>query len=269
MSRDYITGSVRLHGGPAPGTGDEDIQLPETTDLLFGDNEELKFGDASDAVIKWDASNLTILPLTDLTGAVQIGNGTLSMDLKVFGTVAANYVEYDASADRLNVVVATRIVTGEEHCVDISYAGTIASGESMVGANVAVAPAGASGAWAAAYYGKVTVATGVVSGYFCGAELEVVVTGTQPCAYAVLVLNNTNSSSTPGSTEAFLHLRDYGSREMQNFIWFAEEDSTENYNSGRMLTETSDLEATHAVKCLVGSALTPVYLLATTTAPAA
>jgi len=70
------------------------------------DIEQLFFGDARDVSIAWDGTNLVMLPLTDNIGAFHIGNGTLSMDFRVVGATAAQYLEYDNSMTTLNLVSA-------------------------------------------------------------------------------------------------------------------------------------------------------------------
>lgn len=271
MSRGYITGKVRITQGPAPGTGEEEVQIADLTSLRFGDDTTLEFGDDADVSMAWDGSNLNILPKTDLTGAIQIGNGTLSMDLKVFGTEAANYFEYDASEDRLNLVIVTRTITGEDHALDIAYAGVCAAGgsDAMVGVNVAVSPSGVGATWVSAFYGKVTMAgsTRAVTGYASGAELEIIVTGSHDAPdWAVLVLNanDSNTGSTPAG-RAYIYLRDYGTRDMECLLRFYDE-SRASASDAVLISQMPETPFDTAVRCMVGS--TPVWLYGSTVGPA-
>jgi len=68
---------------------------PSDSQLEFDDNVLLAFGDDDDVTIKWNGSNLEILPLTDDAGKVCIGDGTTDMDFKWFGGTAAKYVQFD------------------------------------------------------------------------------------------------------------------------------------------------------------------------------
>lgn len=70
------------------------------------DVEKFYFGDAKDISVSWDTDSLNILPVADNTGTIEVGNGTLSIDLKVFGATANDYVFWDNSASQLNVVNA-------------------------------------------------------------------------------------------------------------------------------------------------------------------
>ena len=67
----------------------------DDVDLMLGDNDILQLGDAADVAIKWNATNLQILPVADDTGAIHIGDGTTDMDLKWFGSTTAKYVEFN------------------------------------------------------------------------------------------------------------------------------------------------------------------------------
>ena len=268
--RDYITGRIRFPGGPQSSCGEDDVQVVDNVDMIFGDSEALTFGDDKDVSFAWDGSNLNILPLTDLTGAILIGNGTLSMDLKVFGTEAANYLEFDASEDRLNLVITTRTITGEDHALDISYAGVCASGgsDAMVGVNVAVAPTVTGAGWVSAFFGKVTevaAAPGPVSGDVCAAEFEINLTGSQPCAYGVLVLNSNAKNSTYGQFEAYIWLREYGTKAVRHMIWFG--DTTRaSASDSIILSQMPQTPFDTAVRCMVGT--TDFWLYGSTVGPA-
>ena len=69
----------------------------------FDDNCLLAFGDDDDVSIKWDTTKLLVLPLTNDTGIIQIGDGTLSMDLEWFGSISTRYILFDVGDDRLTL----------------------------------------------------------------------------------------------------------------------------------------------------------------------
>lgn len=268
-ARDPITDRYRVPSGPEPSTGYNDLQLVENTNLIFGDNEALKFGDGPDVVCRWDGSIFEILPVTDETGAFNVGDGTYSFDFKVFSTSTANYMLYDVSEDCLFVVVGARTITGEDHAVDISYVGTIASGEAMVGCNVVVTPAGTAGQWASAFYGKVelTDANNPIpgTGYASGAEFEVTVgSGTTPTDIGILVLND-SISCAHASRSAYIWCREYGSTEPIAF--FNLYDSTRDSASDAIiLSQCPQTPFDTTIRCLAGT--TPIYLYGSTVGPA-
>ena len=100
----------------------------------FNDSAPLTFGDADDVSVKWDGSNLLVLPVADDTGIFKIGNGTLDMDVRVTLGAAGDYVEFDVGNKALEVVGDARI--------DLSSA-TIASGNTdggVIKGGTSVAP---------------------------------------------------------------------------------------------------------------------------------
>jgi len=69
----------------------------------FLDDEALNFGSSDDVSVKWDATNsvLEFLPVTNSTGAFNIGDGTTDFDFKWFGGTVDDrsaYGEFDVSA---------------------------------------------------------------------------------------------------------------------------------------------------------------------------
>ena len=68
------------------------------------DDVKFYFGDAYDVSVEWDGTNLEWLPVADDTGSFMIGNGTLSMDFKVFGNVAADFMWWDNSVSMFTTV---------------------------------------------------------------------------------------------------------------------------------------------------------------------
>ena len=70
------------------------------------DEEKLYFGDDRDVSIEWDAGipALEMLPLVNDTGAFNIGDGTFSMNVQIFGMNAATSLLYDSSLGNLDIV---------------------------------------------------------------------------------------------------------------------------------------------------------------------
>ncbi|MFB0545741.1 MAG: hypothetical protein ACETWB_02415 [Anaerolineae bacterium] len=71
--------------------------------LSLQDSEQIKFGAGEDITLAWDNTNsvLEFLPATDDTGALNIGDGTTDMDLKIFMGSTTAYVNFDNSAARV------------------------------------------------------------------------------------------------------------------------------------------------------------------------
>ena len=67
------------------------------------DQEKLYWGDLRDVSMEWDGTNLEMLPLVNDTGAFNIGNGTLSMDVQIFGNAAGSFVFWDSSLNLLAI----------------------------------------------------------------------------------------------------------------------------------------------------------------------
>jgi len=78
----------------------------DTFDVQLGDTDYLKFGDATagDVSINWTGSVLAVLPATDDTGAINIGNGTTDIDFTVFLGTSAKYVQFDVGNSYLKLV---------------------------------------------------------------------------------------------------------------------------------------------------------------------
>ena len=85
--------------------GNEYLSL-EGTALRLGDNDEVKFGDGSggDIRMSWNGSKLNILPLTDDTGYIAIGDGTTDMDLWVTLGAKGSYVQCDVGNKYFSLV---------------------------------------------------------------------------------------------------------------------------------------------------------------------
>src|SRR3990167_11318232 len=67
------------------------------------DSEYLYFGDAKDVSLRWTGSLFEMLPLTDDTGALNIGDGTTDFDVKVFLGNTTHYGLFDVRNKRLDL----------------------------------------------------------------------------------------------------------------------------------------------------------------------
>lgn len=75
--------------------------------VVIKDNDLLAFGDKTgadaDVSMKWDGTNLEILPDVDDTGAFNVGDGTTDMDFKVFLGATTAYLEAEVGAGQVNI----------------------------------------------------------------------------------------------------------------------------------------------------------------------
>jgi len=94
-------------------SGDLDITIE---DLEIADDCSLAFGDSADVDISWSGSGnvLYILPATDDTGYISVGNGTKDIDLKVVLGAAADYVLFDVGNKLLTIAGAATLAVGAD-----------------------------------------------------------------------------------------------------------------------------------------------------------
>lgn len=90
--------------------GDLTIDLE---DIQIGDNNYLMFGDdaAGDVSMRWVSATslLEILPATDNTGKIYIGNGTKDLDVRIFLGTAAAYVDFNVTAAALVISAGVQL----------------------------------------------------------------------------------------------------------------------------------------------------------------
>lgn len=102
---------------------DADELLLTLADLKISQGSQIEFIDVSDALTDWTIDNATDNVLlftcteTDESPKFHIGVASAGADLKVFGTDAGDYIEWDASADLFTIV-------GDEVALTLSGAGT-------------------------------------------------------------------------------------------------------------------------------------------------
>ncbi len=102
--------TAAFYGVDVTVTGDLTIA---SEDLALGDDCSLEFGASTDVTMTWLGSTniLAILPATDDTGAIQFGNGTKDMDVKIFLGSASNYVDFNVGDSQM-ALVGVDITTG-------------------------------------------------------------------------------------------------------------------------------------------------------------
>ncbi len=103
----------------------------DNAELVMGDNDEIKFGDGNDVTLAWDATQLEFLPVTDDTGAINIGDGTTDIDFKVFLGSATDFVRFDVgngnvAFDNAELVMgdSDQVVFGDGNDIQIEWDGT-------------------------------------------------------------------------------------------------------------------------------------------------
>lgn len=70
----------------------------------FSDSIPLNFGSSKDVAVQWTGSLLTVIPLTDDTGAINIGNGTKDIDLKIFLGTTGQYVDFNVGNANIKMI---------------------------------------------------------------------------------------------------------------------------------------------------------------------
>ena len=95
--------TAAFYGVDVTVTGDLSIA---TEDLALGDDCSLEFGASTDVTMTWLGSTniLAILPASDDTGAIQFGNGTKDIDVKIFLSSASNYVDFNVGDSQMAMV---------------------------------------------------------------------------------------------------------------------------------------------------------------------
>lgn len=166
----------------------------------------------------------------------------------------------------LSVGTSTTPISGEEHALDVDYAGLCSSGDSMVGLDVSVTPAGSAATWVSGIFAKVNqTSTKAVSGYLCAAELEINLGGSyNPSDWAVLVLNSNDDNTGSNSNNAVILVRDYGNREPANFVRLYDTTPGSGSPTALFTAETSGT-LSHLLRIMVGT--TPYWIMVTDDVP--
>ena len=76
------------------------VKLRDSAELRFGDGAQGADWAVGDVSIAWDGTDLDMLPTVDDT-VFKIGNGTLNMDVWLYGATATAALIWDASASKL------------------------------------------------------------------------------------------------------------------------------------------------------------------------
>ncbi len=113
-------------------------------------------------------------------------------------------------------------ITGEQHGIDLTYTGTLSSGDSMVGINSVVTPAGNTGNWISGVYGKVAQTTGTHAGYISGGEFEVNNTSADAQNEMFPLVLDSSNIRTYHANSAYIWMQDFGptgeAQEMPNLL---------------------------------------------------
>jgi len=88
----------------------DDALILEDVDLKLGDNDQLIFGDGADIVINYTGSLFLLVPATDDTGAINIGNGTTDIDLKIFLGSTSEYVDFNVGDSKVTFAGAASTI---------------------------------------------------------------------------------------------------------------------------------------------------------------
>lgn len=161
----------------------------------------------------------------------------------------------------------------EVHGLELNQTATMVGGNSNgVVLNISSTMAGTAGSWGCALFAQVTQGTTKnVNGYLDVAELQLNVAGTyNPADMFVLSLQSvvTNTSIVNCSHHAYIAIQDYGTANLfSNLFYFNATVGTQVATTLVSSIKTGATNWTHGIKILVND--TPMWIMATTTTPAA
>lgn len=202
------------------------------------------------------------------TGNMAMGGALTSGTLTLGGSsqTSATTIYGGSTTQGVSIVQNLAAVATESHGLDVASTGTLSSGDGLVGGNFVTTTAGTAGAWASGVYAKVVQGTTKnVNGYLSGAEFEVVNTNTSVSDWFPLVLNA--NSTTLGSHSSYIALRDYGSTDLNSFLWIPSDHTVGTASNTSLITTAAYLAATHGIRIIVDG--TPMWILASTVTPSA
>jgi hypothetical protein len=206
------------------------------------------------------------------------------------GSADGNHLFWDASGDQLSQIQAAgtprAVVATTQIGIEQQYRG-IFSGPPQQGTLIGIKSelfcTGNNGMLAYDIYGILNIrgTADVVTGFYAAGAFEVHNdTAGNQCTYACIDLRVDDSCTVggPHPARAYIRCRDKGNNPMLNLFTFYNEDVASAHNSGRMIVETSAIPAVNdtgykLIRCWVdaagGGVGTTIWLVATTTAPAA
>jgi len=266
----------------------------EDIDLYLGDTDYLIFGDGADITIRWTSALLEILPATDDTGAINIGNGSANIDLKIFLGAAGVYADFNvgtaslvlvgtaatilsitstltgATADNaveMDVTDEMTISGGMNRALHINYSATGAqSGTAQINAiAIDMDISDNIGDWM-----PLAIYTGTVAdkniGNFFGISMYFEDFGNGVANFCALDIGY-NSPHAPSGRNAFMRLRQHNTVQADSAVMLLEGNSAAGYflvgDVATNLIETGDVTSgktcTHGVRCKVGAT---VFVLA-------
>ncbi len=168
----------------------------------------------------------------------------------------------------------TRAITGEAYGLNLTYTGTLSSGDSMVGLNIVATAVGSAASWVSGLFVKATQASKVVNGYICAAEFELNSTASGSSDNSVIVLNSVSTlTGSPPAAVPYITLREYGTAGSYGNVFLrvfgdTGQGALATFSVSTLVTEVQDnyeQGCRCAIRCMVGS--TPIWLLANETAP--
>ncbi len=264
----------------------------------FADDKSLYIGTGNDVSLTWDGTDAHLSPAAN-NSVFNIGTGTLSFDVKTFGSAAGNYTLWDASANKFSLVGASILEMGTSSAKIVNdtastrflslYTDCGATSGDSYGVRAAHYITGAGGGGAAmrpyltvegvtasnVYAIEATAsisatANSTISGEMCvlkaTADVNLTTAGT------VNVLNlciNTAASKTMHADSAFIYLKNSGDgTDIANFINFGDARGGAGATTAMVCTDhANDITANLFIKCKDPTGT--FYIMATSTAPAA
>ncbi len=236
------------------------LQL-EDVDLLLGDNDQIRFGDGTggDVTIYWDATNLTIKPRADDTGAIVVGDGTTDMDVKIFLGTTSDYVEFNVGDSKVNLAFSSASTSPSTSVEPLSMATTM-TGIGGVGgrAKFALTTNVALGGWSNALKGIVTYgASGRTTGLGSAICAELVLSaGTSSGTYAAFEAEIVmDTSAVTGTASSFHNMTISGAAKatFDTLGYIFDIQGIADHATGKVFQENTATAATHALRIRINT----------------
>jgi len=184
--------------------GSDKVTL-EGVDLYIGDTDYLIFGDGADIVIDWTGALLLLVPATDDTGAINIGDGTTDIDVKIFLGAAGVYAEFNVGDAKLSLVGLVSTI--------LSIASTLtgATADNAMEITVTDSQTNTSGYARGLYIAATAGGTKTASGEHNSLGIDLTVTGDTPYAYIGSLYMTTSGDPTISLASAMsIYIDDLG-----------------------------------------------------------
>lgn len=256
----------------------------------FPDSVSLSLGDSNDVTFKWDGTDAHLTPAAD-DSVLNVGTGTYSFDINIYGSASTKLQSFDCSADKwvwgttsAHISSATASIIFDDRVHECSATSGSAYGFKQRMYLTGAAGSGAAGRFYTLGYG-VAVAnaygtevameyhspTTTVTGLAAAGKFNVIagVDATGTCAVLDLSFDVASGKTVQTNGSAYIRVGKTNSGTGSNVLFnFADASGAAGAVTSLVCTDhANDITANLFARCLVAG--TPAWILMTTTAPAA